>query len=261
MNVDFFRVLSDREVRTFAAKLFDLPLYLETLTGLENKFINCSKHLVEDPTLEDIKEHEAYYVKDMPQITLYLFSHCSAVLDLVKDKFKPVPKYKTILLDDSDIAFKMIQTNVSHVVGMLDDVRKHTKKFICLNDNIDHSRDDAKTVKAILSDFYESLFPIVSQFELPRDYRNRFLHMDQLREWREYRDTLRFWTHIALGLLVCLTIISFFGDKIDIWRRRCLSHRWRRKRSSCENSESSLSSNSSVDCSLSWSSKDFIETV
>jgi UDP-N-acetylglucosamine-lysosomal-enzyme len=38
-------------------------------------------------------------------------------------------------------------------------------------------------VQAILQDFYESLLPIPSEFELPREYRNRFTHMDELREW------------------------------------------------------------------------------
>lgn len=57
------------------------------------------------------------------------------------------------------------------------------RKFICLNDNIDHSHKDAGTVKAVLRDFYESMFPLASQFELPREYRNRFLHMGELQEW------------------------------------------------------------------------------
>lgn len=57
------------------------------------------------------------------------------------------------------------------------------RKFICLNDNIDHSHKDAPTVKAVLRDFYESMFPLPSQFELPREYRNRFLHMEELQEW------------------------------------------------------------------------------
>lgn len=46
----------------------------------------------------------------------------------------------------------MIQTNISHVIGQLDEVRKTSKKFICLNDNIDHRSQHAKTVnKLILS--------------------------------------------------------------------------------------------------------------
>lgn len=61
------------------------------------------------------------------------------------------------------------------------------RKFICLNDNIDHSHKDAATVKAVLRDFYESMFPLPSQFELPREYRNRFLHMEELQEWYAFK--------------------------------------------------------------------------
>lgn len=96
------------------------------------------------------------------------------------------------------------------------------RKFICLNDNIDHASEHAKTVstiivtsdilfpsscswtpqflfsdwslllpvvlqvKAVLADFYESKFPIPSSFELPREYRNRFLTVGELKEWCEH---------------------------------------------------------------------------
>ena len=66
---------------------------------------------------------------------------------------------------------------------MLDEIRKEKKKFICLNDNIDHSKEGAELSKIILIDFYESLFPLPSQFEIPGQYRNRFLHLRELKEW------------------------------------------------------------------------------
>lgn len=66
---------------------------------------------------------------------------------------------------------------------MLDEIRKHNKKFICLNDNIDHAKRGADLAKLILVDFYESLFPIPSKFEIPGQYRNRFLHLNELKEW------------------------------------------------------------------------------
>lgn len=43
-------------------------------------------------------------------------------------------------MSEDEIIFKMIRTNVSNVVGQLDDIRKNPKKFICLNDNIDHQQ-------------------------------------------------------------------------------------------------------------------------
>lgn len=231
MDTDHSGVLSDREIRTLATRLYDLPLYLETLTGLESMFLNCSEELPTDlqqlqqqQTLALIKEQ--YYDNRMPQVTKLLFTNCPRITDFVKERIKPKHKYKTTTLDDSDIAFKMIHGNVSKVVGQLDDIRKHPKKFICLNDNIDHRSEEAKTVKAVVQDFYESLLPVPSQFELPGEYRNRFLHVKDLEEWKSYRDWLRFWAHLALVILVIFTIASYFGDKIEALQRR-LSRRQR----------------------------------
>ena len=37
--------------------------------------------------------------------------------------------------------------------------------------------------RAVVQDFYEGLYPLQSQFELPREYRNRFLHLEELKTW------------------------------------------------------------------------------
>lgn len=228
MDTDKSRVLSDREIRTLATVLYELPLDLPTLTGLEDILKNCSKYLPDDKKLErQPAALETYYDQEMPQTTKSLFINCDKMVDLIKSNFKPKPKHKFTTLDDTEIAFKMIKSNVSTVVGQLDDLRKSPKKFICLNDNIEHSRPDAHTVKAILQDYYESVLPIQSQFELPRDYRNRFLHVDELRQWKKLRDWLKFFTHIAVVLLVLFTISSYFGDKIE-----ALQKKYRRDRSS-----------------------------
>ena len=57
-------VLSDREIRTLATRLFDAPLDLETLTGLEKKLANCSTHAPKDPKIGSYVE-EKYYENDM----------------------------------------------------------------------------------------------------------------------------------------------------------------------------------------------------
>ncbi|KAK3581579.1 hypothetical protein CHS0354_031927 [Potamilus streckersoni] len=221
IDTDKSSILSDREIRTLATRLYDLPLDLQTLTKIEQTFINCSRQLPAELINQSaVLEQEVYYEKDMPQVTRNLFIHCDQMVQIVRSNFKAKQKYKYTELDDTEVTFKMIKTNISSVVGQLDDVRKHPKKFICLNDNIDHGHEQAKTVKAILQDFYESFFPIQSQFELPRDYRNRFLHVNELREWRNYRDWLKFWTQVALSMLVLFTIASFFADKIEAAQRR-----------------------------------------
>ncbi|KAG1953343.1 N-acetylglucosamine-1-phosphotransferase subunits alpha/beta [Pimephales promelas] len=227
IDTDHSGVLSDREIRTLATRIHELPLSLQDLTSLEQMLINCSKTLPSNLTqLHTVSPtQEAYYDPSMPPVTKGLVIHCKPIIDRIHKAFRDQNKYKFEIMGEEEIAFKMIRTNVSHVVGQLDDIRKNPRKFICLNDNIDHSHKDAGTVKAVLRDFYESMFPLSSQFELPREYRNRFLHMTELQEWRIYRDKLKFWTHCVLVTLVVFTVMSFFAEQLIMLKRRLFPRR------------------------------------
>ncbi|CAE1268162.1 GNPTAB [Acanthosepion pharaonis] len=234
-DTDMSGVLSDREFRTLATRLYTLPLDLVTLSTLEAKIINCSEIY---PELEkEVPEHikEKYYETKMPQLTKDFFLQCPAITDVIKENFKPQPKYKYIIHEDHETTFQMIKTNISAAVSQLDRIRKHPKKFICLNDNIDHGKEESQTVKAILKDFFESMYPIPSRFELPKQYRNRFLHINELREWRIYRSWLRFWTYLTLTVLILLALMSFCSDNIESVHRRIFSHRSRVKSSNQPN--------------------------
>ncbi|XP_068047067.1 N-acetylglucosamine-1-phosphotransferase subunits alpha/beta isoform X2 [Anomalospiza imberbis] len=216
VDTDQSGILSDREIRTLATRIHELPLSLQDLTGLEQMLINCSKALPANITQIHVipPTQEAYYDPNLPPVTKNLVTNCKPVTDRIRKAYKDKNKYRFEIMGEEEIAFKMIRTNVSHVVGQLDDIRKNPRKFVCLNDNIDHNHKDAQTVKAVLRDFYESMFPIPSQFELPREYRNRFLHMHELQEWRAYRDKLKFWTHCVLITLILFTVISFFAEQV-----------------------------------------------
>ncbi|KAG7496557.1 N-acetylglucosamine-1-phosphotransferase subunits alpha/beta [Solea senegalensis] len=227
IDTDHSGILSDREIRTLATRIHELPLSLQDLTGLEQMLINCSKTLPTNLTQLHLVNptQETYYDPSMPPVTKGLVLHCKTITDRIQKAFKDQNKYKFEIMGEEEIAFKMVRTNVSHVVGQLDDIRKNPRKFICLNDNIDHSHKDAVTVKAVLRDFYESMFPLPSQFELPREYRNRFLHMKELQEWRVYRDKLKFWTHCVLVTLVIFTILSFFAEQLILLKRKLFPRR------------------------------------
>ncbi|XP_040514353.1 N-acetylglucosamine-1-phosphotransferase subunits alpha/beta isoform X6 [Gallus gallus] len=200
---------------------------LDDLTGLEQMLINCSKSLPANITQIHVipPTQEAYYDPNLPPVTKNLVTNCKPVTDRIRKAYKDKNKYRFEIMGEEEIAFKMIRTNVSHVVGQLDDIRKNPRKFVCLNDNIDHNHKDAQTVKAVLRDFYESMFPIPSQFELPREYRNRFLHMHELQEWRAYRDKLKFWTHCVLVTLIVFTVISFFAEQLIALKRKIFPRR------------------------------------
>ncbi|XP_058481469.1 N-acetylglucosamine-1-phosphotransferase subunits alpha/beta [Solea solea] len=227
IDTDHSGILSDREIRTLATRIHELPLSLQDLTGLEQMLINCSKTLPTNLTQLHLVNptQETYYDPSMPPVTKGLILHCKTITDRIQKAFKDQNKYRFEIMGEEEIAFKMVRTNVSHVVGQLDDIRKNPRKFICLNDNIDHSHKDAVTVKAVLRDFYESMFPLPSQFELPREYRNRFLHMKELQEWRVYRDKLKFWTHCVLVTLVIFTILSFFAEQLILLKRKLFPRR------------------------------------
>ncbi|XP_068442824.1 N-acetylglucosamine-1-phosphotransferase subunits alpha/beta isoform X2 [Clinocottus analis] len=227
IDTDHSGVLSDREIRTLATRIHELPLSLQDLTGLEQMLINCSKALPTNLTQLHLVNptQEAYYDPSMPPVTKGLVLYCKPITERIQKAFRDQNKYKFEIMGEEEIAFKMVRTNVSHVVGQLDDIRKNPRKFVCLNDNIDHSHKDAATVKAVLRDFYESMFPLPSQFELPREYRNRFLHMDELQEWRVYRDKLKFWTHCVLITLVIFTIMSFFAEQLILLKRKLFPRR------------------------------------
>ncbi|KAK5876537.1 hypothetical protein CesoFtcFv8_025881 [Champsocephalus esox] len=236
IDTDHSGVLSDREIRTLATRIHELPLSLQDLTGLEQMLINCSKTLPTNLTQLHLVNptQEAYYDPSMPSVTKGLVLHCKPITERIHKAFRDQNKYRFEIMGEEEIAFKMVRTNVSHVVGQLDDIRKNPRKFICLNDNIDHSHKDASTVKAVLRDFYESMFPLPSQFELPREYRNRFLHMDELQDWRVYRDKLKFWTHCVLVTLVVFTIMSFFAEQLILLKRKLFQRRRVNKDSNSE---------------------------
>lgn len=75
------------------------------------------------------------------------------------------------MLDDKEVAFRMIRGNVSQVEQQLDQLRAKLPHFICFNDDV--MTDDIKVrspVRKALHDFYDWLVPRPSQFELPNSH-------------------------------------------------------------------------------------------
>nr|XP_002122528.3 N-acetylglucosamine-1-phosphotransferase subunits alpha/beta isoform X2 [Ciona intestinalis] len=238
LDTDHSKVLSDREIRLLATQIFDLPLTLDELTSLESAFKKCAMDLYAGPNMNSSEHNrsvtftqpidglsplaasETYYDKEMPLVTREIVLSCDFITNKLNKTYSGRKKYKYVQLDETEVSFKMIRSNVSVVVGQLDDIRKHPKKFICLNDNIDHTSKGAETVKAVLQDFYETLFPTQSQFELLHDYRNRFMNIHDLREWKQNHERTLFIMHSILIFLLFAIIISFFWDQIyRFWRR------------------------------------------
>jgi len=226
VDIDKSGVLSDRELRILATRIYDLPIDLQTLEGLERTIINCSKLNATSAVSAKPKstQQEVYYDKQMPQVTLELVKTCSLITDALKKQLKSRTKYEFEVIGEDDIIFKMLNANVSRVVATLDEIRQKPRKFICLNDNVDYEETSARTVKVVLRDFYESFFPKPSRFELSLEYRNRFLHMDELHGWWHYRTWLRRFTVGCLSVAVIFALVSFYSDRVYSLRRRWSRH-------------------------------------
>ena len=198
--------MSDRELRTLATRLYTLPLDLNDLNSLEQTLLKCDNRSVPETNNTSIPSHQTI----LPSVSLEFLQQCDPLLKLLNDSYKGVTKYKFETLGDEDVAFHMIRDNATAVLQQLDAIRGKKKKFVCLNDNIDHSKKDAELIKALLVDFYESLFPTPSQFELPQEYRNRFLSVSELNEFMKEREFIKFWTNILLAILVLAAFFSIF---------------------------------------------------
>jgi len=226
VDVDKSGVLSDRELRILATRIYDLPIDLQTLEGLERTIINCSRQNATSVlAAEQIpSKQEVYFDKRMPQVTMELIKSCPLITEAFQKQVKSRTKYKFEVVGEDDITFKMLNANVTRVVAILDEIRQKPQKFICLNDNIDYEQASAKTVKVVLHDFYESFFPKPSRFELPAEYRNRYLHVDELREWWHYRTWLQRFTVGCFSVAVMFALVSFYSDRMYSLRRRWSRH-------------------------------------
>lgn len=93
------------------------------------------------------------------------------------------------------------------------------RKFICLNDDMDAiRRSENEIIRALLNDFYRSLYPLRSSFELPAQYRNRFSHRHELLEWRANRAKAR---NLLLCLVMLLLTLIFYHIFYHHIRRLC----------------------------------------
>ena len=207
VDADTSGTLSDRELRTLLTKFNEIPLKTDTIKKFLEQLRNCSRAL-DNATSASRLVSERQYGYDLPPITEDLLRECEPIMVQLNKTKKKESKFKHEIVGEDDIAFKMIKNNATHVLKQLDEIRKNKKKFICLNDNIEHDNVNASVVKGILVDFYESLFPTPSQFELPDNLKNRFLYVDELKLWKNEERRLDFISDSIL-MIVFMVILLF----------------------------------------------------
>lgn len=107
-----------------------------------------------------------------------------------------------------EVAFVMVPTNRTSAVESMDGIRHKRHKFICLNDNINHTDPHAPEVVRAIHDFYKALFPSPSPFELPEGQINKFLHTDDLIATRTEIKRKKTQIYILVGFVIFLLLIA-----------------------------------------------------
>ncbi|XP_044763416.1 N-acetylglucosamine-1-phosphotransferase subunits alpha/beta [Coccinella septempunctata] len=200
---------SDREIRTLLTRIYQLPLSYAIVEHFELMLLNCSQNAV----FKEVKtpKYERYLDSHLPVISKEMILECPELLKMLELSFGNKKKYKYKIVRNSEgqyIHFKQLNSNVTDVVGQLDEIRSEPRKFVCLNDNLDYAKgSENEFVNSLLQDFYLSLFPLPSTYELPKEYRNKFLHVQDLEEWKNHH--FRIKVVVYLGALFVFYMIGF----------------------------------------------------
>ncbi|XP_066905780.1 N-acetylglucosamine-1-phosphotransferase subunits alpha/beta isoform X2 [Halyomorpha halys] len=208
---------SDREIRTIMAQLYRLPLTKDSVSHFEGMLSKCMEGL---PTAAQ-PPFERYIDSTLPVIEKKSLVKCSKVMKIMRDRFGSRPKYNHLVLKSSEVdvatSFQMVVSNITTLLTSLDQIRANPKKFICLNDNMDHKSSENDLAKSVLIDFYHSLFPIPSPFELSSEVRNRFTTYQELIAWQNRRATsIYIFSAILILCLLVLSIVCFKRELLVI---------------------------------------------
>ncbi|XP_061904400.1 N-acetylglucosamine-1-phosphotransferase subunits alpha/beta-like isoform X2 [Entelurus aequoreus] len=216
VDQDHSGVLSDSEIEALAKTIYKQPLKPMDLTDLGNELLTCSKTFSNEVMqIHTVKfSPEVYHDQNMPQITKYVFLNCKPVTDRFREAIKRQNKYKYTIMGEQEIHFRLIKNDNDRNKILFKDVLNNAKKFICLNDDIDRSKSNAKAVEAMLAQFYHDILPHPSQFELPKSKTNKFLKVDKMQEWETYQDTLKFYRFCAIVVLIIFSFKFIFKTMI-----------------------------------------------
>ena len=91
-------ILSDRELRTLATRLYTLPLVLNDLNSLEQTLLKCDNRTKPETNASDPHHHTI-----LPQVSLEFLQRCDPLLKMLNDSFKDVTKNKFESLGDEDV--------------------------------------------------------------------------------------------------------------------------------------------------------------
>ena len=109
------------------------------------------------------------------------FENCEELLNKLNEtKILRRSLYPHEFKQDDDTWFVSLTNDAKLAKSKIDEIVLHPRKWICLNDDMDHSDKASLRVVRLIQDFYMHQFPNESQFEYHDDTVNEFLHVDEI---------------------------------------------------------------------------------
>ncbi|KAL7735218.1 hypothetical protein ACLKA6_016131 [Drosophila palustris] len=217
---------SDREVRTCLTRIYPAPLDWSAMRFFEEVVQNCSILLGMDANANRMVHstlvYERYEDSNLPTITRELVCRCPLLAEALSSNFGVRAKYRYHVSPKraSHSNFMMLTSNLTEVVEALDRMRRNPRKFNCINDNLDAKRgEDNELVRHLLEDFYLSFFPRRSKFELPPQFRNRYVSWNDYQRWRRRKRAVLVVGYGVSLLLVIFLVCLLCQHKAKIVRR------------------------------------------
>ena len=184
-DIDRDKHLNKNEARTF---------YLATT---KSQFEEKDFNLFWNESLSCLKANQNNNRQQKAKVSILLNCHEFGFLN---EESKVRKRNEFTILKIDDVSFNTINDDLDHLQSQLDNVRKSPKQFICINDNYSY-RDTAKTKKIneILHEFYESILPLKSKFEIDPKSTAAYLSQSNKLELKNY-----LLIFIILSAFICI---------------------------------------------------------
>eukprot|EP01087_Luapelamoeba_hula_P016073 TRINITY_DN4908_c0_g2_i3.p1 TRINITY_DN4908_c0_g2~~TRINITY_DN4908_c0_g2_i3.p1 ORF type:complete len:1115 (-),score=138.63 TRINITY_DN4908_c0_g2_i3:111-3455(-) len=163
--------------------------------------------------IEAVKARELEAYRKMDEAVLFAdpirvppndLEGCKELMSKLQGYYSKKLKNKFEAANEDDIWFMMVHTNATQTRARLDGIRAKPRKFLCLNDDIDHINPAAVATLQIIRRFYESMHAKPSSFELPPERSNPFLHYEDYQAFHPQKGPWYGGWFALLGLLLCV---------------------------------------------------------
>jgi Stealth protein CR2, conserved region 2/Stealth protein CR3, conserved region 3/Stealth protein CR4, conserved region 4/Stealth protein CR1, conserved region 1/LNR domain len=213
LDADRDGALNANELRTLAVYIKGAPLehqiYVDLVRALAPSSVSVDDARV---SLAELRAH-------------------ADIVEQLRLEWAKVPKYRTSIRDTDDVAFLMVGTNNTNVKKSLDGIRSRRQRFICLNDNMNHTDPASVDVVRTLREFYESIVPLPSTFELPDNQLHEAAYRDDILAQQRatfVRRLAMLATFVAAAAVIVFVVRRSRGESPREWHARRIRRDHRR---------------------------------